>query len=133
MEIKCHIIDKEAEHETFVQWWTGHGWTPVPLCILPKLGVCVVVDGVAAAAGWLYMDNSVGVAMMEWVVTNPANNPRVSFRAIEVLVGALKHQAHGFGYGVILTSAKQEALVRMYERCGFQRTDDTMTHLVITL
>jgi hypothetical protein len=120
------------DYPVFAKWWPEHGWPAVPFIILPKCGVVVENDsGTMVAVAWLYMDNSVGVAMMEWTVTNPANTPKQSFAAIHVLVGAIKALALEFDYGVVLTSARQESLVRTYERVGFTKTDEGMTHLVM--
>lgn len=76
------------------------------------------------------MDNSVGVSMLEWVVTNPENTPRQSLASVKFLVGAIRELAADNGYGVTLTSAKQEALIRLYKREGFEETDSGMTHLL---
>lgn len=120
------------DYPTFEKWWPCHGWPAVPQVILPKCGVVVEDDNsVMRAAAWLYMDNSVGVAMMEWTVTNPENTAKQSFAAISYLVGGIKAVAVELDYGVLLTSAKQDSLVRVYERTGFSKTDSGMTHLVM--
>lgn len=134
--MKSRLIDVQgvdaAIHETAMKWWTGHGWAGVPAKVLPKCGIIIEdEDGTGRAVGWLYMDNSVGVAMLEWVVTNPANSGRQSFLAISYLTQAAQSVADELDYGVILTTAKQPALVRMYERTGFTKTDEGMTHLIM--
>jgi hypothetical protein len=120
------------DYPVFAAWWPAHGWPAVPVIILPKCGVVVESDeGTPRAVAWLYMDNSVGVASMEWTVTNPENTPKQSFAAVSILVGAIKCLAIEFDYGVVITSAKQDSLVRTYERTGFTKTDEGMTHLVM--
>lgn len=119
------------DYATIAPWWPAHGWQPVAQAVLPRGGVVVELDGRPVAAAWLYMDNSVGVAMMEWTVTNPDNTPRQSLKAITLLVGAIREIAVQNDYGVVLTSAKQDSLVKVYAKNGFQKTDSGMTHLLM--
>lgn len=114
-------------------WWEGHDWPGVPPAALPRLGVVASVGGVPAAAAWLYMDNSVGVAMLEWIVTNPNNSPRDSIRAIRAVTEFLKDRARDLDYGVILTTCKQQSLLKLLERNGFQESDRNMFHAVAIL
>jgi hypothetical protein len=130
--MKSRLIDKAKDYDVIAPWWPAHGWPGVPVEILPKCGVMVVGDNdTPLAAAWMYMDNSVGVAMMEWAVTNPANTAKQSYMAVTMLVQAVRELALEFDYGVLLTTAKQDALVKMYERNGFQKTDSGMTHLLM--
>ncbi len=109
------------------RWWSGHGWPPVPLKILPPLGI--IYDDTAAA--WLYMDNGgTGVAMMEWIVTNPDMKPMKSARALLLVIEALKAEAKRMDYGAILTTCRQESLAKLLQRQGFVTTDANMIHLL---
>lgn len=119
-------------HATFMEWWKAHDWPGVALEILPKCGLVTAdADGTDRAVGFLYMDNSTGVSMLEWVVTNPKNTGKQTVAAIKDLVGAARAVAVSLDYGVMLTTAKQEALCRCYEKNGFTRSDTGMTHLVM--
>lgn len=115
------------DYPTLAGWWTGHGWSAVPERILPPLGV-IAGD---VAAGWLYMDNGgTGVAMLEWLVTNPAAKPRESVAGLRAVVDFLKSEAKRMDYPAILTTCRQPSLAKFMERCGFQRTDEGMIHLL---
>lgn len=108
-------------------WWKGHGWPPVPQRVLPPLGV-IYRD---TAAGWLYMDNGgTGVAMLEWLVTDPSAKPIASVKALSVVVEFLKARAKEMDYAFVLTTCRQPALARLLERSGFQITDREMIHLM---
>jgi hypothetical protein len=116
-----------ADYPMLEAWWQGHGWSAVPQRVLPPLGV--IYDNMAA--GWLYMDNGgTGVAMMEWLVTNPAEKPLKAARALGLLVGFLKAEAKRMDYPIILTTCRQPALARLLNRAGFQTTDREMIHLL---
>lgn len=125
------LIDLEKDYPIVSQWWPAHGWPSVPKEILPRLGLMVECNGTPCVAGWLYMDNSIGVSMLEWTVSNPANNPRESYKAIQILVDVMRKEAVMNDYGVMLTSTKHPALVRAYQKAGFAKSDEGITHLVM--
>jgi hypothetical protein len=119
------------DYAPLTKWWKGHGWEPVPEAVLPKLGMIVDGDdGVALCAGWLYMDNSVGVCMFEWLVTDPEAKPLVTAKSVKTLVSFMADRALEMDYGVMLTTCRQPSLARMYQRCGFIKTDEGVTHLL---
>lgn len=131
--IQVRIIDSEADYPVLCEWWKAHGWPEVPAAILPKLGVVAVKEDVRVAAAFLYMDNSVGVSMLEWLVTNPWANGRDALQGIGAVIGFLTERALEMDYGVMLTSCRQPGLARIFEKHGFTKTDVSMTHLVRTL
>jgi hypothetical protein len=131
--ITVRPFNRETDYELFVQWWIGHDFSPVPLEVLPALGIVAEHHGKLAAAAWLYLDSSTPVGMLEWIVTNPTNNPKISAIAITHVIQALRFSAMENGHTVILSSCRQESLARLMERLGFQETDKNVTHLVSIL
>lgn len=111
-------------------WWQAHGWPPVPQAILPKLGVIVSVKESPTVAGWLYMDNSVGVSMLEWIVSNPAARSVAVAAGIKHLIAYLSSEAKRLDYGITLTTSKVASLGKLLTRCGFQETDREMIHFI---
>lgn len=120
------------DHPTLTAWWKAHGFPQLPPAILPKLGIIVEHDCAPVVAAWLYMDNSVGVCMLEWLTTNPDAPLKVIPTAIRVLVDFMWERANAMDYGVMLTTCRQPALARVYEKNGFLRTDDSVIHLLKT-
>lgn len=123
------------DYPMLCEWWKGHGWEAVPELMLPKLGV--IVDEFDAygfpkpiAASFLYMDNSCGVAMMEWTVSNPKAAGRTTLKAISTIIEFLSISAKEMNYAVILTTCKQQSLSRVFEKGKFIRTDSEMIHLI---
>ena len=98
--------------------------------MLPKLGVIMSNENHDICAGWVYMDNSVGVCMLEWIVTNPEATNMESYRAIKEMVEFLSERVREMDYGVMITTCAQESLARFHEKVGFKRTDSNMIHLV---
>lgn len=118
-----------ADYPMLEKWWRGHGWEPVPLRILPPLGV--ICDD--SAAGFLYMDNGgTGVAMMEWLVTDPDKGLKGA-KALHHVVAYLSEAARDHNYAVILTTCRQESLARFLGGRGFKVTDRGMVHLIKTI
>ncbi len=113
-----------------MRWWNAHGFPGVSQAILPKLGLIIEDKGKPLVAGFLYMDNSVGVAMLEWVVGAPECTGREIVGAIGVLVDFMGKRAKELNYGVMMTATNKEALARLYEKNGFEKTDEGLTHLI---
>lgn len=141
--IQLRLIDRDTElvplwEATLAPWWRGHGWDPVPHTILPRLGVLAELahpeterPAVPLAAAWLYMDNSIGVAMLEWIVTDPAR-PRDTVKALPLLIDFLTREAKRLGYGIVLATCRQPSLSKLLQRHGFHLTDrDVIHHLAI--
>jgi hypothetical protein len=128
--IQLKIFEPEADYETVKEWWEGHGWNALPAVMLPKLGVMAFTEQHGLAAGWLYMDNSCGVCMLEWLVTNPEVKGTGTVRGLKHVCEFLTKQAKSFGYTIMLTTCRQDSLARFHERNGFQTTDSEMIHLV---
>lgn len=136
MNIRLELIDDiDAFHPTAAAWWQGHGWPVVPKEILPKLGLRALADDGTrpVAATWLYMDNSVGVSMLEWTVADPAASPRLVAVALSHLVRFARQEAKRLDYAVMLTTCRQESLSKLLQRSGFQETDREMIHLLSVL
>jgi hypothetical protein len=130
MNMTIRLVDLEKDHGMMCKWWKAHGWEAVPAAILPKLGAIAVHDGVPMGAAWLYMDNSVGVCWLEWLVTNPVATPKQSLKAINTVTQFLSEVAVSMDYGIMMTTCRQASLVRVYEKNGFTKSDEGVTHLV---
>lgn len=130
--IQIEIYSPEL-YPVIEKWWTGHGWPAVPEQILPKLGVVAKWKEQPVAAAWLYMDNSIGVSMMEWIVSNPEAPQRAVGIAICSIVEFLKAEAKSLGYGVMLSTCQQESLSKLLCRQGFEVTDRNVIHHISIL
>ncbi|WP_184213315.1 hypothetical protein [Prosthecobacter dejongeii] len=99
-EGRAWVVAEEAA--LFATWRAAHGMPDIPVALLPRLGVVALVDGVETAAGWLYMDNSVGVGFVEWLVTRPGLSLAQSRAALAAVLATLKAEAAGHGYSLLL-------------------------------
>ena len=126
----------EDKYPLLEQWWKEHGWTAMPLHKLPPFGFIAweCHEGqpdVPLCASFAYLDNGgTGVAMLEWTVSNPQANGRMLVKGLRTLFNFMIQQLGSLEYDVIFTSCRIKGLIRLYEKCGFTKTDEAMTHLV---
>ena len=125
--MKTRLYEPE-DYAVISPWWVGHAGSLVPEDVLPKCGVVTESDdGMPLAAAWLYMDNSVGVAWMSWLVSNPDVGPIKAAKAIGVLLEALEELCKEFNYGVMFTMTDQKGLGQFLSRKGFTANHSGMT------
>lgn len=127
--MKARLIDLEKDYPELGGWFKSHQGYAIPTNILPKLGIVVESNCGMSAAGWLYMDNSVGVAWPAWMVTNPNISPIIAGRALEHVLEALEVCAKQHDYGVFFTMAKQPSLIKWLKKRGFVQNHADMVQL----
>lgn len=113
-------------YPTLCQWWTAHKWAAPPESCLPAHGL--IIPDVAAA--FLYLDPTSTLAAQEFLVTNPANTPLQSFRAIVSLSKAIADLARAQGATALFTSCTQPSLARTLQTTGFIQTDTNVIHMI---
>lgn len=129
--IQIHPYSQANHYALISSWWEGHNWSPMPAHKLPPFGFIACNDEIPIAGAFAYLDNGgTGVAMLEWSVGNPEANPRKLLLSIKALITFMIEELNKIGYDVVFTSCKVEGLIKIYEKCGFQKTDSGMTHLV---
>lgn len=115
-------FDREIDYPLICGWWKAHEREPLPLEMLPKLGVVVLKGHHPQAALWLYMDNSVGVCFLERAVTRPGLTLEKSKVALSMGIDFLKREAAELGYGVMFLRT-YPALARFAKELGFVEDD----------
>lgn len=114
------------DYQTALDWWHIREHPEVPSVILPRCGVVVEAtagpqDGDPLMIGWLYLDNSVGVAMLAFMIGNPHSTTRTAAMALQHLAECARQVAAELGYPVLLVTAK-ESVSRFLGRHGFTKT-----------
>lgn len=116
------------DYATICGWWEQHGGKCVPEHVLPKCGVIVEnADKEIVAAGWLYMDNSVGIAWLAWLVSNPKQNAFKVAKGIRILLLAIEELCKEFNYGILFTMTDRESLGRFFEQNDFTSNHSNAT------
>lgn len=116
-----------ADYPTVSDWWGWHETEVVPEHVLPALGVVASDNEGAAAAAWLYQDNSVPVAWVSWIVTRPGLSPLEAVRVLRVLMGAVEAVAIAQKRALLFTMTKRFGLQKWLEREGWLPNDTGST------
>lgn len=124
---------KAEDYAMVSAWWGSHGWPSVPAEFLPVVGIIIEDEGVPRCAVWIKQENSTPIAMMEWLVTNPDNTGKQSMRVISHAVASCRDCCKAMGRTALFTYCKQPSLSRIYQREGFELSDEGMIHLLMKL
>ena len=118
--METRIFDIQSQYSILDEWARARGSTAIPKDIIPKLSLIVVDGDEYRAFTSLYMDNSIGVAMMLWTTTNPKNTPKQSKRALDYLLTAAKKALAEHGYFVLMTATGVRSISRFLRKDGFK-------------
>ena len=88
------------------------------MVMLPT-GWVIEKDGELLAAGFLYIASNAPVGCLEYVVTNPDNAPRDSYKALDLLLKEIMKFAEYSLLVSVFGRMSQDSLARMYEKHGF--------------
>ena len=125
---------KEEEHyEMLKAWWDHHGWEGVHPQMLNPIAYFAEFKGKLTCFAVLWTVEEAGVAIMEWIVSNPESKPIEVYKALNQLTSFYEELCKEHGYAVLLTTCKQEGLSRIHQRNGFERCDEGMIHLAKTI
>lgn len=119
-----------VDRQEIERWYAARESYPPPEAILPKLG-CIAQneDGVPLAAAWVYLDNSVGVCFLEWLVTAPGQTTDEAANAVWHILEFLGEDAKRMGYTIMLASASRTSLAAAAACCGFTVSGGGYHHL----
>ena len=85
------------------------------------------------AACWVYTASTGCLAMLEWLVADPALSPRQAYEAVNALLEFSREECLRRGYGALFTVCRQPSLIRVYEKHGFIKTDEDVTSMLCPL
>jgi len=110
------------DYKELVEWWKAHGWDAPPIEILP-FGVVYSEDGVNKAAGFLYTASNAPVGYLEYIVANPENSGRESYKAVDAVIAELLQQARYSLIKCCFSRIQQDGLEKLYKKNGFHSGD----------
>lgn len=82
-------------------------------------------------AGFLYKTDS-AISILEFIISDPGADKDERSQALDILIKSLSDEAKQLGFNAILTMAHQKGLVNRFETSGFKKTDEGMTHLMLS-
>jgi len=116
------------DFELLTGWWLAHDGQRRPQSSLPKCGVICEIDGKAAAALFLHMDNSCGMCMVEHAVSRPGLSLKKARAAFAHCVACLKKIAGIHGYHTVAVYCR-EPIAYILQRAGFSRGEENLVQL----
>ena len=124
------VIDyKDEFYESISSWWDVHKeWESIPKSLLPTTGLVVHDENTLLCVGFLYIDGTSPVCMLEWIVANPENSARTSIKALRLLLNAFGEYADA-NSKVLFTTVRQPKLAGLYEKSGFILADSNMINM----
>lgn len=130
--IRIRIYEPEKDYQMVSAWWEGHGWPAVIPELLPPLGAVAYDEstGECVAASWVYWTIGSTMALMEWTVSNPSATFRSVMSGLFHVQKFLEEQSELQGYGLMFTTCHQKSLVRLWEKFGYKKSDEGMTHMI---
>lgn len=127
MEVRAFEFGRD--YPEICEWWRAGGWSYVPKSALSQIGSIVEEGDLKIAAAWLYITGS-GLCQLEWLVTNPEAKPKQRVKAIKKCIKSLGKLGKAGGAELVFTSLNNDALIRIYQKCGFGITEKNMTNLI---
>lgn len=119
-----------VDYPAVTSWWKEHGFPAIPENKLPPFGFIAEDDRVAKAAAWAYMCNGgTGVAMIEWMVTDP-NGGLSAARGLKQLLIFMTQELNRLDYDMIMGATMHKGLIKIMAKVGFEITDEEVTHLL---
>lgn len=136
MDIKdapqIELIDDE-DFKILTQWLAARNQPKIPRGLLPAMSIMLSEDGVQKAFCAVYLDNSVNVAMLSWITTNPELSPRQSFHATELIISAAENLCKIHGYRIIFAHTGRRSVGKFLSRQGYSPIDKSAWNLLKTL
>lgn len=129
-QIKLFDVSSDADWEILQEWYRKRNLPGIPKGILPALSIWITCNGEPSAFGAIYMDNSVNVAHLMWVSTNPAMPATLTLGAINQLIISASELCKLHGYRVMFTTVGKRSMAKLMRRHGFTELHD-QTHSLI--
>lgn len=115
MENKARIFTDD-DYPVIFDWLVARHQQVIPRGIIPKLSLIMDMDGVPAAFCSVYLDNSVNVAHLTWITTNPDLKAVDAARAIDLLMGAVEAACRANNYLIMFATTGRKSVGKFLTR-----------------
>ena len=108
-----------------IQKNSGNPNVVFPRLWVPKTGQAVLNDaGHLYAVSFVYFEKTAEIAYCGWLLANPENTARESYRAVKMLVNAMPTYARSQGAKCLLTVYGNRGINRLLEKSGFHNGEN---------
>lgn len=127
--MKCEMFLEDEHYPIIALWWHEHKFPATPAFLLPKTGLVMLgKDDQPLCVGFLYSTDG-GFAAMDHIVSDPSSDKEERSLALDTLILNLFEIAKMNGARMVSAASNHPALVERYEKLGFKRYDEGVTHL----
>jgi hypothetical protein len=127
MELVVAQIDLKEDFPVLERFWEERNFPSPPPEFLPPTGLLVKYEDTIVCAGFLFKTDA-KVACIGHLISNPSTPGVIRNSALNLLLVSLESIARKEGFGMISSSTNLERLMRRYEKLGFIKTDDNVSH-----
>jgi hypothetical protein len=123
-----HIRNHGPEdYETFCNWWTQWGWTPLPYEFLP-VNSLVVCNPNPVCAVFLYQTDT-PIIWAENYISDKQGQDRGE--AMNRLIEAIPERAAELGASVVMSAVRHNGLAKRLSAAGFAQADTGLTNYIL--
>ncbi len=129
--MRVRRLNTRTDFPILQKFWTAKGLPAVPEEYLPPTGLVVVGDygfQETLFCGAYLVKSDAGMASIGYVAANPELPKHIRSKALDVLILELAGLAKEAGLPMVSVSTNVKALQARYERLGFVKTDENVTH-----
>lgn len=125
----------DEDYSILNDWWDAWGFPAPPKEYLPmegKGGIMVTKDDVNICAGFIFFTNS-KMVWIEFIVSNKEYRGKDRAEAIRLVINELTDLARRKGFKACFTSLEHKNLITHYEACGYTKSKNATTEMIIRL
>lgn len=127
--MKCEHFSEEKHYPSMALWWHERQFPATPPFLLPKTGLVMLgTNEEPICAGFLYATDG-GFAILDHIVSDPNSDKEERSQALDIVILNLVDIAKMNKVRVVSAASNHPALVERYEKLGFTRYDQDVTHL----
>lgn len=116
------------EHYEIAQkWWQDHGWTPIPMTLLPPTGKIIYANDKPVCCGFLYKTDC-SLVSLDHVVADKESDNELRAEALDQLIKSLISETSPDQ--VIIAWLMNENLIDKYKQNNFILGDKGLTTVI---
>jgi len=120
-------IQMERDYPELKSWWEKRNFPAANPQFMPPTGVIVRKGELNICAGFLFKSDA-NAAIIGNLVSNPDVPKSLRSEALDMLIHVLSEIARAQGFGMVCCSTNLDRLMGRFEKHGFNKTDESVSH-----
>lgn len=118
---------EEQDFPVMTSWFSKRNFPPPEKELLPKIGGVIEFENQAIAMGFVFRTDT-PIAIISHLVSDPSSSKEIRREAVDELVRGLFTVAKEWGYTSISCATNIPKLGERFEKIGFIKTDENVSH-----